>query len=118
MMPEKQKIINPANGECIAEVEAAGKKEIEFALSSCRAAFDSGPWPKLSPAERKNFLLKISQGILERAAELAKLETLNTGKPIKESTFMDIPSSAEAFKYFANNLENLLMSETKEISSD
>jgi len=114
---EKQKVINPSNGEIIAEVSVAGDKEIELALASGRSAFDKGEWPRLSLEERKEFLLKISQGVLDNAQELARLETLNTGKPIKESTFMDIPSAAETFRYFAQNLEKFLSPETREISS-
>ncbi|MDD4907644.1 MAG: aldehyde dehydrogenase family protein [Candidatus Omnitrophica bacterium] len=114
----KQGVMNPATGEEIARVCVAGIREAQAALSAARLAFDEGPWPYLSLAQRRDFILKIAQGILDKAGELAKLETLNSGKPIKESTFMDIPSSAETFKYFADNLENLLMSETREISSD
>ena len=112
-----RKIINPATGEVIAEVALAGEKEIELALASARTAFDNGPWPKISLAERKNFILKISQGILDNAANLAKLESLNTGKPIKESTFMDIPSAAKAFEHFANHLEEYLKTEKLELEN-
>ena len=108
----KQKIINPSTGEVIAELELAGKKEVESAISSARVAFDKGRWPIISLEERKNFLLRISQGILDKAGDLAKLESLNTGKPIKESTFMDIPSSAKTFAFFANNLEKYLAPDT------
>ena len=65
---EKQKIINPSNGEVIAEVSVAGEMEIEEAISVARVAFDNGEWPKISLAERKKFILKIAEGILERAA--------------------------------------------------
>lgn len=108
---EKQKIINPSNGELLAEVSLASFDDVELAISSARIAFDQGVWPKLALNERKNFLHKISQGILEKAGELANLETLNTGKPIKESTFMDIPSSAKAFEYLADNFEKYLEEE-------
>src|SRR3989339_2059248 len=113
----KQKIINPANGQVIAEVAVVVKEDIEIALSSARAAFDAGPWREISLAERKNYLLKISQGILDKAQELARLETLNTGKPVKESTFMDIPSSAKTFEYFANNLEEFFKEETRKLEN-
>jgi acyl-CoA reductase-like NAD-dependent aldehyde dehydrogenase len=106
--PEKQKIINPSNGEVIAQVCVASQKDVDYAINSARLAFDSGPWVKISLFERKNFILKISQGILDKAGDLAKLESLNTGKPIKESTFMDIPSAAKTFEHFANNLEKYL----------
>src|SRR3989339_885455 len=108
----RQAIINPASGEVIAEVALASKGDIEAAIASAREAFDAGAWPRISLEERKDFLLKISQGILDKAQELARLETLNTGKPIKESTFMDVPSSAKTFEYFANNLEEFFKEET------
>jgi len=107
----KQKIINPATGEAIAEVSIAAEKDAVSAINSSRLAFDKGKWRNISLTERKNFLLKISQGILDKAEDLARLETLNTGKPIKESTFMDIPSAAKTFEYFANNLEQYLKEE-------
>ncbi len=109
----KQKIINPANQEVISEVSLAGNAEVELALSSARAAFDAGEWLRISLSERKGFLLKIAQGILDNVAELAKLETLNTGKPIKETTFMDLPAAAKVFEYFADNLERF--SQTEEV---
>ena len=114
---ERQKIINPANGEVIAEVALASEKDVDLAISSARDASNAGPWPKISLPERRDFLLKISQGILDKAQELSRLETLNTGKPIKESTFMDVPSSAKTFEYFANNLESYLKDETLELEN-
>ncbi|MBI3990670.1 MAG: aldehyde dehydrogenase [Candidatus Omnitrophica bacterium] len=114
---KKQKIINPATGEIIAEASVADEKDVDLAISSARLAFDKGPWPGLSLAERRNFLLKISQGILDKAGDLAKLESLNTGKPIKESTFMDIPSAAKTFEHFANNLERYLKNEALELEN-
>jgi betaine-aldehyde dehydrogenase len=113
-----QEVINPATGEVIAGVASAQETDVEYAVHSARAAFDQGQWPKLSLKERKEFLLKIAQGILDNAGELARLETLNTGKPIKESTFMDIPSSAKAFEYCANHLQEYLVDETITISSE
>jgi len=113
----KNQIINPSTGQVIAEASLASSQDVELAIASARIAFDSGPWPKISFAERKAFLLKISQGILSKAGEFANLETLNTGKPIKESTFMDIPSAAKVFEDLANNFERYLVGETIEISS-
>jgi len=113
----KQKVINPSNGEVIAEVAVVSPEEIEEAIVAARNAFDNGPWPRISLEERKNFLLKISQGILDKAGELAQLETLNTGKPIKESTFMDIPSAAKVFEDLANNFSRYLAQEDIEIST-
>jgi betaine-aldehyde dehydrogenase len=114
---EKHKIINPSNGNVIAEVSVASARDVEVALAAARSAFDQGPWPRLTLPERKDFILKIARGILDRAAELAQLESANTGKPIKEATFMDIPSAAKTFEYFADHLEDYLRPETIKISA-
>jgi len=108
-------IINPSSGEIIREFALATSDEVKAIIAKARQAFDQGPWPRLSLTERKQFILKIGQGILDKAAELAEIETLNTGKPIKETTFMDIPSAAKAFEFMANNLEKYLASETLDI---
>ncbi len=105
---EIQNILNPSTGKVIAQTAVASLKEVELALVSAREAFDQGAWPRLSLEERKNFMLKLGQGILDQAEELAQLEMQNTGKPLKETTFMDIPSSAKSFEYLANNFINFL----------
>ncbi|MCK4912086.1 MAG: aldehyde dehydrogenase, partial [Candidatus Omnitrophica bacterium] len=113
----KRDIINPSNDETIATVCMASAKDAKYAIESARAAFDQGSWKDISLADRKSILLKISEGILSKAKELAELESLNSGKPIKETTFMDIPSAAATFEYFANNLEKYLSSEAQDIQS-
>jgi betaine-aldehyde dehydrogenase len=115
---ESQNIINPSTGKVIAEASLASTKEVELALASARGAFDNGPWPQFSLHQRKEFILKITQGILDNAAELAQLETQNTGKPIKETTFMDIPSSAKSFEFTANNFMSYLVNEEIGVSED
>lgn len=115
---DKQNIVNPSTGKVITGVSIAASYDVESALEAARFAFDSGPWPKLSLNERKAVLSKISSGILEKAGELANLETLNTGKPIKESTFMDIPSSAKTFEHIANNLEKYLEEDSPQVAAD
>jgi len=113
----KQDVINPSSGEIIAKVSVAAKSEIEYAINSARNSFDNGPWRSLPFAERKKCVLKIAAGILEKAQVLAELESSNAGKPIKESTFMDIPSAAATFEYFANNFEQFLKEEIIQIKS-
>ena len=110
-MSSLRKIINPSNGQAIAKIAMAGKKEALEAIESACKAFRNPAWRNISLAERREFLLKISKAILGQAKELAELESLNSGKPIKETTFMDIPSSAKAFQYFADNLEKYLKEE-------
>ncbi len=115
---EKQNIINPSTGKVIAEASLASLKDVGLALASAREAFDSGPWTQFSWFERKEFISKIAQGILDNAANLAQLETQNTGKPIKETTFMDIPSSAKTFEFAADNFMNYLVDEELNVSED
>ncbi|MFA6358502.1 MAG: aldehyde dehydrogenase family protein [Candidatus Omnitrophota bacterium] len=105
---EKQNIINPSTGRVITQVSLAEAKEVEFAITSARNALDNGSWTQFSLFERKEFILRIAQGILDNAGELAQLEMQNTGKPIKETTFMDIPSSARTFEFLANNFIDYL----------
>lgn len=115
---EAQKILNPSNGGIVAEASIAGAKETEEAIVAARAAFDKGEWPRFSFAERKAYLLRIAQGILDKAGDLAQLETLNTGKPIKESTFMDIPSAAKTFEHIAQNFENYLETDSVKLQAE
>ncbi|MCK9572375.1 MAG: aldehyde dehydrogenase family protein, partial [Candidatus Omnitrophica bacterium] len=105
---QSQNILNPSTGKVIAEVALASDKEIELALASARLASDRGVWPRLTLTQRKEFIFKIAQGLLGQAGELAALETLNSGKPIKETTFMDVPSAAKTFEFVANNFIDYL----------
>ena len=115
---DKQSVLNPSTGKVIAQASVASEKEVELAILSAREAFDKGDWPKLSLDERKDFIIKIARGILNKAGELANLETENTGKPIKESTFMDIPSAAKTFEFIANNFQSYLAGESLNVSED
>lgn len=117
MVTINMRIINPSTEETIVELNGATAVDVEAAIARARTAFDQGSWPRFSLVERKKYILKIADGILEKAGELAEIESKNTGKPIKETTFMDIPSSAETFKYFAENLDNFLTPEVRQINS-
>ncbi|MDD3087245.1 MAG: aldehyde dehydrogenase family protein [Candidatus Omnitrophica bacterium] len=109
---ERQNVLNPSTGKVIAQVFLASEKEIDLAVESARKAFDKGAWRGFSLKERKAVILRIAEGILNKAEELARIETESTGKPIKETTFMDVPSAAKTFEHAANNLENYLINET------
>lgn len=91
---------NPATGENLAEVSEADKADIDKAVSAARRAFE-GKWSKMSARDRGRILYKLSKLIEEHSTELAALETADNGKPIKESTYVDIPQVAENFEYFA-----------------
>src|SRR6188474_34146 len=91
---------NPATGEPLAEVAEADKADIDKAVAAARRAFE-GKWAKVSARDRGRLLYKLSQLIEEHSEELAALETADNGKPIKESTYVDLPQVAENFEYFA-----------------
>src|SRR5256885_4409405 len=93
-------VVNPATEEVIAEVASAERADIDAAVAAARTAFD-GPWGKLSARERGRLVWKIGEKLMERADEIARLETLHNGKPIFESRQIEVPAAAECFQYFA-----------------
>lgn len=93
-------LINPANGEVLCKVAEADTKLVEKAIQAARKAFDHGPWPRMSAQERSAFLFKLADKIDEHAEELAHLETLNGGKPLREAMF-DVADAAGCFRYYA-----------------
>ncbi len=92
---------SPANGEQIAEVAAGDVRDVEAAVAAARRAFDEGPWPRMAASERGRYLLRIAALIERDTAEIAHLESLNNGKPIRESSRIDVPLSADCFEYWA-----------------
>lgn len=92
---------NPATGEVLANVYEAGPKDIDIAVKAARKAFDEGPWSKMGTAARSRLMYKLADLMEENAAELAQLETLDNGKPIRETTNADIPLAIEHMRYYA-----------------
>src|SRR5437588_8863989 len=90
----------PANGETLAEGVKDDKADVDKAVAAARKAFE-GKWSKMSARDRGRLLYKLSQLIERDAAQLAELETRDNGKPIKESTYVDLPGVVENFEYFA-----------------
>src|SRR6266849_10702307 len=93
-------VINPATEEVIATVASAGKSDVDEAVTAARAALN-GPWGKMSARERGRLVSKLADRLLEKADEVARLETLHNGKPIFESRQIEIPAAAECFEYYA-----------------
>ncbi len=100
-----RKIINPFDQSVIAEVAEGDQRDSAKAIKAARAAFDVGVWPNLSGSERANYLYKIHDLILRDHAELARLESLDTGKTIEESRW-DMDGIADIFKYYASLAED------------
>ncbi|GLV59664.1 aldehyde dehydrogenase [Dictyobacter sp. S3.2.2.5] len=93
--------INPSTGQVLARVAEGEAEDIDRAVAAARRAFEQGAWPKMTPAKRAHLLLKLADLIERNAEELAELETLDNGKPIKYSRAADVPLTVEHFRYFA-----------------
>ncbi|QAV27708.1 5-carboxymethyl-2-hydroxymuconate semialdehyde dehydrogenase [Neobacillus thermocopriae] len=98
--------INPATEEILGKVSEGGKEEIDLAVAAARRALN-GPWRKITTNERISILRRIGDIILERKDELARLESLDTGKPYWLSSTIDIPRAAYNFHFFADYLRGL-----------
>ncbi|HEV8335203.1 MAG TPA: betaine-aldehyde dehydrogenase [Candidatus Polarisedimenticolia bacterium] len=93
--------INPATNQALCRVAEADETDVDAAVQAARKAFEQGPWPKMSAADRSRVLWRIADLLMQRADEVARLETLDNGKPIFESRQVDIPLVAEIFQYYA-----------------
>jgi aldehyde dehydrogenase (NAD+) len=103
---EARKTLNPANEEPLAEVAEAGPSDVDDAVAAARRAA-KGPWSRTPAAERGKYLFRIARAIQERARELAVLESLDNGKPIRESRDVDVPLAAAHFFYYAGWADKL-----------
>ncbi|ARZ62245.1 MULTISPECIES: aldehyde dehydrogenase [Bacillus cereus group] len=92
---------NPATNRKLASIAKANEEDTKRAIDVAERTFKSGIWSKMPVEERSNILCKMSDLIMERVDELAYIETLDVGKPIKESKGFDIPRSAYNFRFFA-----------------
>ena len=91
---------NPATEEPLCEVAAAGAADVDRAVAAAREAL-TGPWGTMSARERGTLLWKIADALEARNADFARLETLDNGKPIFESRYVDVPAAVDALRYFA-----------------
>ncbi|MBA4538645.1 aldehyde dehydrogenase family protein [Bacillus aquiflavi] len=92
---------NPATGETLAKVYEAGPEDIDLAVKAARKAFDEGPWSKMTPAKRSHLMYKLADLMEQNKEELAQLETLDNGKPIRETLNADVPLAVEHLRYYA-----------------
>lgn len=92
-------VFDPSTEEVIAHVAAADKEDVDIAVRAARAAFDSGPWPTTTAADRGRILFKLAEKIRHNQAMLAELEAHNNGKPIVEAEY-DIADAATCFEYY------------------
>src|ERR687892_1432111 len=100
------KTVNPATEEVLAEVSAAGPADVDAAVKAARRAYDQA-WSRLSGRDRGKYLFRIARIIQERSRELAVLESIDNGKPIRESRDVDLPLVAAYFFYYAGWADKL-----------
>ncbi|MEK9495441.1 aldehyde dehydrogenase family protein [Photorhabdus sp. P32] len=96
---ETTKSYNPATGELLAEYASGNAEDVDLAVSAAKKAFSA--WSQTSPIERQSILLKIADLLEAEQERFAILESLDTGKPLNESLYMDLPASVDQFRYFA-----------------
>lgn len=96
---------DPATGRWLASVAACDAEDVERAVAAARRAFEDGPWPWLAPSERKRTLLRLSGLVDSHTEELALLETLDVGKPIRDSLAVDVPAAAHCLAWYAEAID-------------
>jgi acyl-CoA reductase-like NAD-dependent aldehyde dehydrogenase len=93
--------LDPSTGSTIAEVPQAGAEDVDRAVRAAREAFEDGRWSGIAAAQRTRALLALADAIESHADELAELESLDNGKPVKLAKRVDVPLAAEHIRYFA-----------------
>jgi len=93
-------VLNPATEEVVGQVAVAEAADVDAAVAAARAAFE-GPWARLSARERGRLVSRLADRLMEKADEVARLETLHNGKPISEARHVEIPAAAECLEYYA-----------------
>jgi betaine-aldehyde dehydrogenase len=95
-----RELFNPANGERIATIADGTQNDAETAIAAARKAFDDGPWSSMSAADRAGLLFKVADGIDAHREEFMRIDTLNNGKPLRETEY-DAIDAANCFRYYA-----------------
>jgi len=99
--------LNPAAAQPLAQVARGKKADVDRAVQAARQAFDDGAWSQASPAKRKAVLYAFAGLMEQHREELALLETLDTGKPIRHSLRDDVPGAARAIRWYAEALDKV-----------
>jgi phenylacetaldehyde dehydrogenase len=94
-------VFNPADGSVIARVPDSDKEDINRAVSAARAAFETGPWRRMTPSERGKIVWRIGELLTKYADEFAEIESVDNGKPRIVARVADVPLAADMFQYMA-----------------
>jgi gamma-glutamyl-gamma-aminobutyraldehyde dehydrogenase len=98
---------NPATGQVIANISACNADDVDHAVAKAREAFDQGHWSKLHPSERKKTLIKLAKLIKRNANELAVLESIDSGKPIRDCATVDLPETIQTLIWHAEAIDKI-----------
>ena len=99
---------DPATNQTICQITEGDAADVDLAVAAARRAFDSGPWSRMSAAERGRLLYKLSDLIEKHQEELAALETLDNGKPLKDSLAADLPLTIKCYRYYAGYADKIV----------
>lgn len=101
------KTINPATGEPIAEITSCNAADVDFAVVKAREAFDQGHWSKMHPSERKDVLIRLCKLITRNARDLAVMESIDSGKPVRDCVMIDVPETIHTIKWHAEAVDKI-----------
>ncbi|MEM7668853.1 MAG: aldehyde dehydrogenase family protein, partial [Pseudomonadota bacterium] len=101
------KTVNPATGELIAEIAACNAADVDFAVGKAREVFDQGHWSRLHPSERKDMLKHFAKLLHRNRRELAVMECLDSGKPIRDCKMIDVPETIHTIKWHAEAIDKI-----------
>ncbi len=93
--------LDPASGREIATVPQAGSEDVAKAVGAARAAFDGGPWASMAPSERGRLMNALADALEQRQEEIAQIESLDNGKPVKLAQYVDVRGTVAHLRYFA-----------------
>jgi len=97
--------LNPSTGKTLVQIADCGSSDVDAAVRSARTAFETGPWRKLAPKDRKGIMLKWCDLMDAHSEQLALLESLETGKPISDTRSVDIPKSIGLIRWYAEAID-------------
>ena len=99
--------INPATGATLAQIAACGTADVDYAVKKAGQAFESGVWSRMDPADRKEIMIRMVKLMKRHRHELAVLETLESGKPIRDVATIDLPETMHCFAWYAEAIDKL-----------
>lgn len=99
--------VNPATGEVITKIASCNAQDVDLAVQKAREAFDQGTWVRTHPTERKEVLIRLAKLITRNRRELAVMESVDSGKPIRDCELIDIPETIHTLKWYAEAVDKI-----------